>query len=212
MTEQVRIQRLATWGLRGVAALTVLGGVLASAAFWVLVWRTWSTAPWPTESLVASALLQVLFAIAVVVWAVLLWRRARMMAALVARDYPAITCFAVCMRLAGELAAILCVLFSLALSVASLTWADLFVGEVLARLQLQRDLLGPASYAMAGGLALMWPAAGLFAAGLMLFGAYLFAEALTAMLEYVRDVRRIRERLAAAAALDTEQGAARGHE
>ncbi len=204
MNEQIRIQRLAAWGLRGIALLTAVGGVLASAAFWALLWRTWPAVPWLATSLVGAVALQVLFAIAAAVWVVLLWRRSRMMASLIAPDYPAITCFAVCMRLAGELMATASVLFSLALSVSSLTWADVLVEAVLARLELQAELVGPATYALAGGLALMWPAAGLFMAGLLLFGSYLFAEALTAMLEYVRDVRRIRERLGSAVALDAE--------
>lgn len=204
MNAQIRIQLLAAWGLRGIASLTALGGALASAAFWALLWRTWPAVPWPASSLVGAIVLQILFAVAVAVWAVLLWRRSRIMARLIAPDYPAITCFAVFMRLAGELMAIACVLFSLALSVWSLTWADVLVDAVVARLELQTALVGPATSVLAAGLALMWPAAGLFMGGLILFGAYLFAEALSAMLEYVRDVRRIRERLGSAQALDGE--------
>jgi shikimate kinase len=40
---------------------------------------------------------------------------------------------------------------------------------------------------------LLWPLAGLAFAGAVLFAAYLAAELMILMLDYVRDVRRIRE-------------------
>lgn len=200
--EQVRIQRLAAWGLRGVAVLTLLGAAFAAVAFWTLAARIWPTAAWPAATLTGFVLLSLLFAAAVGAWSVLLWRRARAMAGLITPDYPAITCFAVCLRLAGELMAILSVLFSLALSVSSLSWAGPLVDAVLTTLGTETATTREVTYAVAAGLALLWPAAGLFAAAFFLFGFYLFAEGLTAMLEYVRDVRRIRERLEGARVLE----------
>ncbi|MBS3800365.1 MAG: hypothetical protein KGY40_05185 [Thioalkalivibrio sp.] len=185
------IQHLAAWGLRGVALLTALAGILASITFWALAWQTpeWS---WPLTALV---LLQILFAAALVTWVVLLWQRARLIGTLRARDYPAITCVALCMRLMGELLATGFVWFSLALSVTSLTTVDPFASSVVMALDLEAELVEPATWVLAGTVALAWPLGGLFAGAMILFAAYLFAEALTAMLEYIRDIRRIREAL-----------------
>lgn len=185
------IQRLAGWGLRGIAILAALGGLLGSVVFWALA-RATQELPWPLVSLV---LLQILFAAAVVAWVALLWLRARQMGRLRSRDYPAITCVAACTRLMGELLAVVFVLFSLALSVVSLTAVEPFAGTVMTALDLEAELVEPVGWALAIATAIMWPVVGLFAAGMVLFGAYLFAEALAAMLEYVRDVRRIREAL-----------------
>ncbi|WP_018948738.1 hypothetical protein [Thioalkalivibrio sp. ALMg11] len=185
------LQRLAGWGLRGIAVLTGLGGLLASVAFWALAQETLEV-PSPIASLV---LLQILFAVAVVAWVALLWHRARALGALETRDYPAITCVVVGMRLIGELLAVGFVLFSLALSVISLTAIEPFAVAAVATFALETELVEPASWALAILAAILWPLAGLFAAGFALFGAYLFADAMTAMLEYVRDVRRIRKTL-----------------
>ena len=185
------IQRLAAWGLRGIACLTAVGGVVASVGLWALARET-QQVPWPVASLV---LLQILFAAAVVAWVTLLWLRARGLGRLLPRDYPAITCVAICTRLTGELLATAFVLLSLALSVVSLTLVDPLSGSVVTAFGIEAGRVEPASWALAIATAILWPVAGLFAAGMVLFGAYLFAEALTAMLEYVRDVRRIREAL-----------------
>lgn len=190
------LQRLAAWGLRGFAFLTALGGLLASVAFWVLALET-PEVPWPTLALV---LLQGLFAIAVVAWTALLWRRGRALGALETRDYPAITCVVVCTRLIGEVLAIGFVLSSLALAVISLASVEPLASNAVAALDLDGELIEPASWTLAVLLAILWPLAGLFAAGMALLGAYLFADAMTAMLEYVRDVRRIRETLASRSA------------
>lgn len=185
------LQRLAGWGLRGIAVLTGLGGLLTSVTLWTLAQET-PQVPWPVASLV---LLQALFAVAVLAWVVLLWRRARALGALETRDYPAITCVVVCTRLVGELLAIAFVLLALALSVISLTAVEPFAGTAVAAFGLEAELVEPASWGLAILTAILWPLAGLFAGGLVLFAAYLFADAMTAMLEYVRDVRRIRETL-----------------
>ncbi len=190
------LQRLAGWGLRGFSILTGLAGLLASGAFWALAQET-RQLPWPTISLVV---LQILFAIAIVAWAGLLWRRARALGALETRDYPAITCVVVCVRLIGEVLAIGFVLSSLALAVISLASVDPLASNAVAVLNLDSDLAEPASWTLAVLLAILWPLAGLFAAAMALFGAYLFADAMSAMLEYVRDVRRIRETLASRSA------------
>ncbi|WP_024326335.1 hypothetical protein [Thioalkalivibrio sp. AKL19] len=190
------LQRLAGWGLRGFAILTGLAGLLASGAFWTLAQETWQL-PWPTISLVV---LQILFAIAILAWAGLLWRRAQVLGALETRDYPAITCVVVCIRLMGELLAIGFVLFSLAFAVLSLTTVEPLASNAVVALGLNADRIEPAGWMLAVLLAALWPLAGLFAAGMALFGTYLFADAMTAMLEYVRDVRRIRETLASSSA------------
>ncbi len=194
------LQRLAGWALRGIAALTGLGGLLASLAFWMLAQET-PELPWPHVSLI---LLQILFGIAVVAWVALLWRRARALGALDTRDYPAITCVVVCMRLAGELLATGVALFALALSVISLTAAEPFAGAAVAAFGLEAEQVEAIGWALAVLAALLWPLAGLFAAGMILFGAYLFADAMMAMLEYVRDLRRIRETLASTSGRDPE--------
>lgn len=186
------LQRVAGWGLRGIAGLIGLAGLLASGAFWVLAWET-QQVPWPIISLV---LLQILFAAALVAWVALLWQRARTLGALETRDYPAITCVVICIRLFGELLAIGFLAFSLALSVISLTAVEPFAGAAVAEFAPEAEWIEPAGLALAILAAILWPIAGLFAAGMVLFLAYLFADAMTAMLEYVRDVRRIRETLA----------------
>lgn len=202
VNDHIPVQRLAAWGMRAAAVLVLLGGLLASAGFWGLLRELSDGAPPPSGTLTALALLQALFLAAVAGWTGLLWRRARGLAGLVTADYPAITCFALCMRLAGELAALLCVLASLGFSVATLAWGEPLAAPLTARLGADPALAGVATAALTGAAALAWPAAGLLLAGLILFGGYLFAEGLTVMLDYARDVRRIRERLEAESAPD----------
>jgi xanthosine utilization system XapX-like protein len=189
--QAIPIQRLAAAGLRVLAVMILVGGLLVSAIYWVVEWQT-PPLPWP---LAAVILLQILFAGAIVSWFWLLWRRAGMLGNLVAHDYPVMTCTALCARLLGELIAILFVLSSLAFSIASLVAADLAAETALAWLDLRADIVEPTTYGLAVVTALLWPIAGLAAGGFVLFGAYLFAEVLVAKLEFWRDIRRIREQL-----------------
>ena len=189
--QTIPIQRLAAAGLRVLAVMILVGGVLVSAIYWIVEWQT-PPLPWP---LAAVVLLQILFAVAIASWFWLLWRRAGMLRNLVAHDYPVMTCTALCARLLGELIAILFVLSSLAFSISSLVAADLAAATALTWLDLRADIVEPATYGLAAVTALLWPFAGLAAGGFVLFGAYLFAEVLIAKLEFWRDIRRIRERL-----------------
>jgi hypothetical protein len=191
--QAIPIQRLAAAGLRALAVMILVGGMLTSAIYWVIDWQT-PPLPWP---LAAVILLQILFAVAIASWFWLLWRRAGMLGTLVAHDYPAMTCTALCARLLGELIAILFVLSSLAFSISSLVAADLAAEAALTRLDLRADIVEPMTYGLAAVTALLWPIAGLAAGGFVLFGAYLFAEVLIAKLEFWRDIRRIREQLQA---------------
>jgi hypothetical protein len=189
--QTIPIQRLAAAGLRALAVMIVVGGILVSAIYWIVEWQT-PPLPWP---LAAVILLQILFAVAIASWFWLLWRRARVLGTLVAQDYPVMTCTALCTRLLGELIAILFVLGSLAFSIASLFAADLAAETALAWLDLRAEIVEPTTYGLAAVTALLWPVAGLAAGGFVLFGAYLFAEVLIAKVEYWRDIRRIREQL-----------------
>lgn len=189
--QTIPIHRLAAAGLRVLAVMILVGGVLVSAIYWIVEWQT-PPLPWP---LAAVILLQILFAVAIVSWFGLLWRRAGMLRNLVAQDYPVMTCTALCMRLLGELIAILFVLSSLAFSISSLVAADLAAETALTWLDLRAEIVEPTTYGLAAITALLWPVAGLVAGGFFLFGAYLFAEVLIAKLEYWRDIRRIREQL-----------------
>lgn len=189
--QTIPIQRLAAAGLRALAVMIVVGGILVSAIYWIVEWQT-PPLPWP---LAAVVLLQILFAVAIASWFWLLWRRARVLGTLVAQDYPVMTCTALCTRLLGELIAILFVLGSLAFSIASLFAADLAAETALAWLDLRAEIVEPTTYGLAAVTALLWPVAGLAAGGFVLFGAYLFAEVLIAKVEYWRDIRRIREQL-----------------
>ncbi len=189
--QTIPIQRLAGAGLRVLAVMILVGGVLISATYWVIDWQT-PPLPWP---LAAVILLQILFAVAIASWFWLLWRRAGMLGTLVAHDYPVLTCTALCARLLGELIAILFVLSSLAFSIASLVAADPAAEAALTWLDLRAGVVEPATYGLAVVTALLWPIAGLAAGGFVLFGAYLFAEVLIAKLEFWRDIRRIREQL-----------------
>ena len=189
--QTIPIQRLAAAGLRALALMIVVGGLLVSAIYWIVEWQT-PPLPWP---LAAVVLLQILFAVAIASWFWLLWRRARVLGTLVGRDYPAMTCTALCTRLLGELIAILFVLGSLAFSITTLFAADLAAETALAWLDLRAEIVEPTTYGLAMVTALLWPIAGLAAGGFVLFGAYLFAEVLIAKVEYWRDIRRIREQL-----------------
>ncbi|MFO8004659.1 hypothetical protein [Thioalkalivibrio sp.] len=189
--QTIPIQRLAGAGLRVLAVMILVGGVLISATYWVIDWQT-PPLPWP---LAAVILLQILFAVAIASWFWLLWRRAGMLGTLVAHDYPVMTCTALCARLLGEMIAILFVLSSLAFSISSLVAADLAAATALTWLDLRADIVEPTTYGLAAVTALLWPIAGLAAGGFVLFGAYLFAEVLIAKLEFWRDIRRIREQL-----------------
>jgi hypothetical protein len=191
LDKTIPIQRLAAAGLRALALMIVVGGILLSAIYWIVEWQT-PPLPWP---LAAVVLLQILFAVAIASWFWLLWRRARVLGTLVAQDYPVMTCTALCTRLLGELIAILFVLGSLAFSIASLFAADLAAETALAWLDLRAEIVEPTTYGLAAVTALLWPVAGLAAGGFVLFGAYLFAEVLIAKVEYWRDIRRIREQL-----------------
>lgn len=199
--QAIPIQRLAAVGLRVLAVMVLVGGALVSAIYWVVEWQT-PPLPWP---LTAVILLQILFAIAIAAWFWLPWRRAGMLRSLVAHDYPAMTCTAVCMRLLGELIAVLFVLSSLAFSISSLVAADLAAEAALTWLDLRANIVEPTTYGLAVVTALMWPIAGLMAGGFVLFGAYLFAEVLIAKLEYWRDIRRIREQLQSGIASPSEK-------
>lgn len=189
--QAIPIQRLAATGLRVLAVMILVGGVLVSAIYWVVEWQT-PPLPWPVAAVI---LLQILFAMTIASWFWLLWRRAGVLGNLVARDYPVMTCTALCMRLLGELIAILFVLSSLAFSIASLVAADPAAETALNWLDLRADIVEPATYGLAVVTALLWPIAGLAAGGFVIFGAYLFAEVLVAKLEFWRDIRRIREQL-----------------
>lgn len=191
LEQTIPIQRLAAAGLRALALMILVGGILVSAIYWIVEWQT-PPLPWPIAAVV---LLQILFAAAIASWFWLLWRRAGALESLVAHDYPVMTCTALCTRLLGELIAILFVLGSLAFSISSLFAADLAAEAALAWLDLRADIVEPTTYGLAAVTALMWPIAGLAAGGFVLFGAYLFAEVLIAKVEYWRDIRRIRERL-----------------
>ncbi len=187
----IPIERFAAAGLRMLAVMVLVGGILASVIYWVVDWVT-PPLPWP---LAAVVLLQILFGVAVASWVWLIWRRASMLRKLVAKDYPVMTCTAVCVRLLGELIAILFVLGSLAFSISSVVAADLTAEIVLRWLDLQANIVEPVTYGLAAITALLWPIAGLAAGGFVLFGTYLFAEVLIAKLEFWRDLRRIREQL-----------------
>lgn len=209
--QTIPIQRIAAAGLRVLALMILVGGILLSAIYWIVEWQM-PPLPWPIAAVV---LLQILFALAIASWFWLLWRRAGVLETLVARDYPVMTCTALCARLLGELIAILFVLGSMAFSIGSLFAADLAAETALAWLDLRADIVEPATYGLAAVTALLWPLAGLAAGGFVLFGAYLFAEVLIAKLEYWRDIRRIREQLRSGvpiangkdAGSDTEQDA-----
>ncbi|MFO8152579.1 hypothetical protein [Thioalkalivibrio sp.] len=203
----VPIQRLASAGLRVIAVMVLVAGALVSAIYWVVEWQT-PPLPWP---LAAVILLQILFAIAIALWFWLLWRRADMLRALVAHDYPAMTCTAVCTRLLGELIAVLFVLGSLAFSISSLVAADLAAEAALTWLDLRANIVEPTAYGLAVVIAVSWPVAGLMAGGFVLFGAYLFAEVLIAKLEYWRDIRRIREQLQSGIAFSNGQDRSPGN-
>jgi hypothetical protein len=189
--QTIPIQRIAAAGLRALALMGLVGGILVAAIYWIVEWQT-PPLPWPMAAVV---LLQILFAVAIAAWFWLLWRRAGVLGSLAAHDYPVMTCTALCTRLLGELIAILFVLGSLAFSIASLFAADLAAETALAWLDLRADIVEPTTYGLAAVTALLWPIAGLAAGGFVLFGAYLFAEVLIAKVEYWRDIRRIRERL-----------------
>ena len=189
--QTIPIQRLAAAGLRVLAIMILVGGILVSAIYWIVEWQT-PPLPWPVAAVI---LLQILFAAAIASWFWLLWHRAGVLGTLVARDYPVVTCTALCTRLLGEMIAILFVLGSLVFSIGSLFAADLAAATALAWLDLRADIVEPTTYGLAAITALLWPIAGLVAGGFVLFGAYLFAEVLIAKLEYWRDIRRIREQL-----------------
>lgn len=189
--QAIPIQRFAAAGLRVLAVMTVVGGVLFSAIYWVVEWQT-PPLPWP---LTAVILLQILLAVAIACWSWLLWRRAGILGNLTVHDYPVLTCTAVCSRLLGELLAILFVFSSLAFSIGSLVAADLAAETALTWLSLRADIVEPVAYGLAVATAMLWPIAGLAAGGLILFFAYLFAEVIIAKLEFWRDIRRIREQV-----------------
>lgn len=191
----IPVQRLAAWGLRGLAVLLGLGGLLASAAFWSLAHEVEGLAGWVRASLPSAIALQLLLVGAVAGWLLLLERRAAMIGALRVDDYPTISCVAACTRLLGELLATGMLCASLALAVLTLADAAPFAQLMLERLGPDGEGAVTASWVLNGLAALMWPMLGLFAAGLVLFGAYLVAEGLGLMLDYVRDIRRIRESL-----------------
>lgn len=197
--QAIPIERFAAAGLRVLAVMILVGGVLISAIYWVVEWQT-PPLPWP---LAAVILLQVLFGVAIAAWVWLLWRRARMLRRLVAKDYPVMSCTAACVRLLGELIAILFVLGSLAFSILSLAAADLAAETALAWLDLRASIVEPTAYGLAAVTALLWPIAGLAAGGFVLFGTYLVAEILIAKLEFWRDIRRIREQLESVGASST---------
>jgi len=201
--QTIPIQRLAAAGLRVLALMILVGGILLSAIYWIVEWQT-PPLPWPIAAVV---LLQILFAVAIAAWFWLLWRRAGVLRSLVAHDYPVMTCTALCTRLLGELVAILFVLGSMAFSIASLFAADLAAETTLAWLDLRADIVEPTTYGLAAVTALLWPIAGLAAGGFVLFGAYLFAEVLIAKVEYWRDIRRIREQLQSGIPLSSGKGA-----
>ncbi len=200
--QAIPIQGFAAAGLRVFAVMILVGGILASTIYWVAHWQMPSL-PWPLSAVI---LLQILFAVAIVSWVWLIWRRAGMLRDLVAKDYPVMTCTAACMRLLGELIAILFVLSSLAFSIVSLVAADPAAQTALTWLDLRRDIVGPATYGFAAVTALLWPIAGLTAGGFVLFGAYLFAEVLIAKLENWRDIRRIREQLQSGISFSNRKG------
>ena len=177
--QAIPIERFAAAGLRVLAVMILLGGVLISAVYWVVEWQT-PPLPWP---LAAVILLQILFAVAIAAWVWLIWRRASMLRILVAKDYPVMSCTAACVRLLGELTAILFVLGSLAFSISSLAAADLAAETALAWLDLRASIVEPTAYGLAAVTALLWPIAGLAAGGFVLFGTYLVAEILRIMKE-----------------------------
>jgi hypothetical protein len=198
------VQGLAAVGLRVLAAAGVLGGLAASVLFWILASRYALPWDWLRGSLAAAIALQVLFLAALAAWAVLTWRRARQIGALRPPDYPVITCVAACTRLLGELCAVAILAASLGLAVATLAGQPFLAAMV-------GDWLGGAGALPPWAIptltllsALLWPLAGLAFAGGFVFAAYLVAELMSVMLDYVRDVRRIRE--AAEAARDKEPG------
>jgi hypothetical protein len=184
--QAIPIQRFAAAGLRVLAVMILVGGILVSAIYWVVEWQT-PRFPWPLAAVIP---LKILFAITIASWFWLLWRRAGMLGNLVAQDYPVMTCMATCMRLLGELIAILFVLSSLAFAILSLVAADLAAATALSWFDLswfdlRADIVEPTTYGLAAVTALLWPIAGLAAGGFVLFGAYLFAEVLIAKLEFL---------------------------
>lgn len=187
------VQRLAAAGLRLFAGAGALGGLGASVLFWVLVLRYPLPGDWLRGSLPAAIALQVLFLGALAAWTILIWRRAGQVGNLRAPDYPVITCVAACVRLLGELCAIAVVAVSLGLAVATLAGQPLLTGTVAGWPGAEGNLPAWAIPVVTVSAALLWPLAGLAFAGGFLFAAYLLAEFMTVMLDYVRDVRRIRE-------------------
>jgi hypothetical protein len=187
------VQRLAAAGLRVLAGAGALGGLVASVLFWVLALRYPLPGDWLRGSLPAAVALQLLFLAALAAWAILMWRRAGQVGALRAPDYPVITCVAVCTRLLGELCAVAIVAVSLGLAVATLAGQPLLAGTVAGWLGGEGNLPAWAVPVVTVSAALLWPLAGLAFAGGVLFAAYLMAEFMTVVLDYVRDMRRIRE-------------------
>ncbi len=62
--QTIPIHRLAAAGLRVLAVMILVGGLLVSAIYWIVEWQT-PPLPWP---LAAVILLQILFAVAIVSW------------------------------------------------------------------------------------------------------------------------------------------------
>jgi hypothetical protein len=187
------VQRLAAAGLRVFAAAGVLGGLVASVLFWLLALRYPLAGDWLPGSLLAAVVLQFLFLATLAAWAVLIWRRAGQVGALRPPDYPAITCVAACTRLLGELLALVTLAASLGVAVATLAGQPVLADMAVAWLGGEEALPAWAVPAATLLAALLWPLAGLAFAGAVLFAAYLAAELMILMLDYVRDVRRIRE-------------------
>lgn len=187
------VQRLAASGLRVFAVTVVLAGLAASVLFWLVVFRSPGPLHWLRDALAAGIALQLLFLATLAAWAVLVWRRAARIGALDAPDYPVVSCVAACIRLLGELGAVAVLAVSLGLAVATLAGQPLVAGPIADWLGGEGALPPWAVPALTLMLALVWPLAGGVFAGGILFAAYLAAELMSLMLDYVRDVRRIRE-------------------
>lgn len=193
------LQRLASWGLKTMATLVLLGGLLGLAAYFLVSTTQWGRAP-RLETPLAWHVWPGLFALVTLAWALLMWRRARELSRVMTPDFPAWRCVAACFRLAGEMAAVLSVLLGAAMAVLTVDTAAYWLPHVLDQLGVASDQLpselAPVTALFTVGACVGWLLLGLLAGAGALFGGYLLAEALLGLLHFMGDIRRIRERIA----------------